>query len=139
EKAFKVGGSFKTDMFAVNLVIENTTDTVALTGSDTKIRNIYVAGQYNISSSDAVKVALTKTGDMKVAGVTSASSGAKQLTVGYDHMMSKRTTVYALYTKLSNSTNGTYELTGAGTSAAGLASTANAKPSAFSVGMKHSF
>jgi len=59
--------------------------------------------------------------------------------VGYDHSLSKRTTVYALYTKLSNKSAATYRLSSQSTSAAGTAAVADADPSAWSIGMKHAF
>ena len=136
DKAFKVGGSFKMDMFAVNVVIENTNFTAGATS--TKARNLYLAGQYNISSNNAVKLAITQAGDMKANGATVLNSGARQLSLGYDHMMSKRTTVYALYTKLSNEAGANYALKG-DTSGGPANGGANADPTAISLGMKHSF
>ena len=136
DKAFKVGGGYKTDMFAVNAVIENTKNTVP--GTETKARNIYIAGQYNISSNDAVKLAYTVAGDEKANGVKTIDSGAKQMSIGYDHNLSKRTTVYALYTKLSNKAQADYNI-GDVASTSMPSSTSDADPSAFSFGLKHSF
>ena len=136
DKAFKVGGGYKTDMFAVNAVIENTKNTASIT--ETKARNIYIAGQYNISSNDAVKLAYTVAGDEKANGVKTIDSGAKQMSIGYDHNLSKRTTVYALYTKLSNKAQADYNI-GDVASTSMPSSTSDADPSAFSFGLKHSF
>jgi predicted porin len=66
--------------------------------------------------------------------------GVKQFSLGYDHNLSKRTTVYALYTKLSNDSVASYTLSGASdvggaTTSAGV----GASPSAFALGMRHSF
>ena len=51
----------------------------------------------------------------------SVIDGGKQISVGYDHNLSKRTTAYALYTK--NSSNDVL----------------GDEPSALSIGMKHTF
>ena len=112
--AFKVGGSFSTDVFAVNAVVEKVKKTVAVTAVETSGTNLYLGGKFNIGS-DAVKAAYTKRG-----ATTNAVNDATQLSVGYDHSMSKATTVYALYTKVT-------------------ASGTLADPSALSVGMRHSF
>ena len=132
--AMKLGVGYTMDQFAVNLVYENAKSTVALTGVDTKGTNMYLAGKYNISSTNAVKLAYAKAGDTKAAGFTT-NNGTKQMSLGYDHSMSKNTTVYALYTKLTNSTSGTRG--SFGTTANG--SVANSDPSVISLGMKHSF
>ena len=113
--AFKVGGSFSTDVFAVNAVVEKVKKTVAVTAVETSGTNLYLGGKFNIGS-DAVKAAYTKRG-----ATTNAVNDATQLSVGYDHSMSKATTVYALYTKKTDNTVG------------------NPDPSALSVGMRHSF
>lgn len=123
--ATKLGGGYTTDQFAVNAVYENLTYKTALTGTDTKSTNIYIAGKFNVSSTDAAKLAWTKVGDSKTAGVT-ATDGAKQLSVGYDHSMSKNTTVYALYTKTT-------------TTDAPAPAAATADPSVISLGMKVAF
>ncbi len=120
--ALKVGGSYTMDAFAVNAVIERLTYTVAATGADLKNTNFYLAGKFNISSTDAVKAAFTKRGN-----TTGATDNAKQYTVGYDHGLSKNTTVYALYTKITQ--NGSDPIT----------LVDNPDPSAVSVGIKHSF
>jgi predicted porin len=112
--AFKVGGSYTMDAFAVNAVIEQ--HTLTLSGVNSKGTNVYLAGKYNLSSTDDVKLAFTKRG-----ATTGATNDAKQYTLGYDHSLSKATSVYALYTKLTDNT--AYA----------------ADPSALSVGIKHSF
>ena len=122
-KAFKLGGSYSMDQITVNAVIEQDKATVA--GTEAKGTNLYLAGKFGISSTDAVKLAYTKRGETESAGVK-LGNDVSQFAVGYDHAMSKSTTVYALYTKLTdNGPNGTL--------------TTNADPSTLSVGMNHSF
>ena len=114
--AFKVGGSYTMDAFMVDAVIERITNTIAIGSVESKGTNLYLGGKFNVSSTDAVKAAVTKRGS-----TTGATNDAKQYTVGYDHDMSKHTTVYALYTKLTDNTAGA------------------ADPSALSVGIRHGF
>jgi predicted porin len=114
--AFKVGGSYTMDAFMVDAVIERITNTIAVGSVESKGTNLYLGGKFNVSSTDAVKAAITKRGS-----TTGATNDAKQYSVGYDHDMSKMTTVYALYTKLTDNTAGA------------------ADPSALSVGIRHGF
>ena len=161
EKSTKLGLGYTQGAFAVGFAYEKTSDNFGLNaaavtalgnaacgaplvaGADCFGHNAwYLSGKYSFGS-DAVKLAYTKLGNTAGVGVGKSNS-ANQFSLGYDHSMSKRTTVYALYTKLNNSTNGNYGLSnnassvngpGAGTSTAG----AGADPSALSFGMRHSF
>lgn len=141
EKAYKLAGGYAVDQFAVNVVYEKTSDGfVPITGADLyDHRTWYLAGKYNVTGSDAVKVAYTNMGN--VGGVN--NTGAKQVSVGYDHSMSKRTTVYALYTKLTNDSAANYSLANGvstgGSAAGALGAGADADPSAFSIGLRHTF
>lgn len=81
-----------------------------------------------------------KVGDYK----NSTDSGAKQYTIGADYALSKRTTVYALYGKVSNDSNdGWFSMgIGGGTSdRVDVNNNGNAgdKVSVFGIGVKHSF
>jgi predicted porin len=146
ESATKLGVGYAQDMFAVNFVYEKTKDNfgvVGTAGSDTLgHHDYYLSGKFNLTSSDTIKAAYTKAGNLNMGGVAAASAntGAKQFSLGYDHNLSKRTTVYALYTKLSNDSQSGYTLSGASdvggaTTSAGV----GASPSAFALGMRHSF
>ncbi len=165
EKATKLGLGYTQDAFTVGLAYEKTSDNfggnaaanaaaanptcLALAaGADCYGHNSwYLAGKYNFTGADAIKLAYTKTSTAAWVGA-GKSNAAKQFTLGYDHNMSKRTTLYALYTKLSNSATtvagSSYVLsnnassvnaTGALNSIAGP----GASPSALSFGMRHSF
>ena len=74
--------------------------------------NLYLSGELSVSSAIKVKVAYTEAADTDGGAVAlRANSGATQFTVGADYGLSARTTVYALYTSLSNDINsGTQDL-----------------------------
>jgi predicted porin len=114
--AFKVGGSYTVDAFAINAVIERLTNTIASTGQDLKNTDFYLAGKFNITSTDDVKLAYTKRGD-----TTGNTDNAKQYALGYDHAMARNTSVYALYSKVTQNAAGASD------------------PSTLSAGIKHSF
>jgi predicted porin len=116
-KAIKLGGSYAIDAFKLNAIVEKATSST-VGSADVKGTNLYLGGQYSLSATDAIKLAYDKRGNTAVS--PAADNNAKQVTLGYDHGMSKRTSVYALYSKQTN---------------AGVA----ADPSTVSLGMKHAF
>ncbi|MDZ4218560.1 MAG: porin [Methylobacter sp.] len=133
ETAWTISGGYKVAEFEINGIYEKTSDNFAAPGNLLGHRAYYLSGKYNFGS-NAVKLAYAD-----AAANSVASSGATQITVGFDHSLSKRTTVYALYTQLSNETAGVYALSGNGTGAPVAVAAGGAKPSAFSFGMKHTF
>ncbi len=138
EKATKIGASYTMDAINVNFAYEKTSDDLAaLAANKNGHSDYYLSGKYSLTANDAIKLAYTKANTIN--GLT--GTDAKQVTIGYDHVLSKRTSVYALYTKLSNGTAASYVL-GSGTSSVGGATTiagAGASPSALAFGMKHTF
>lgn len=142
EKATKIGVGFTQDAFSVGVAYEKITDegmavlnTLLPAVNPSGHTSIYVGGKFNLPGG-AVKAAITKSGEKGNVAKTDAS----QIAFGYDHNLSKRTTVYALYTKLSNGDAAANGLSSAA-STAGATSVAGAgaSPSALSFGMKHSF
>jgi predicted porin len=106
------------DQITVNAVYES--NKIAFSsGGDVKQTDIYLAGKFALSDTDAVKLAYTMKGATKTTG-GDLKDKATQIAIGYDHAMSKNTTVYAMYAKQ------TWEDT-------------LADPSTLSVGIKHSF
>lgn len=143
EHATKLGLGYTQDAFAVGFAYEKTSDNLTA-GANTYGHNAYyLSGKYNFGS-DAVKAAYTKAGNL----ANTVNTGASQFSLGYDHNLSKRTTLYALYTKLSNDSGAGYSLS-SNSSVGGASTLANgtttgvtslgASPSAFGFGMKHTF
>lgn len=137
--AWKIGVGYKIDALQLNAVYEKTSDNLGVNGADLRGRNTYyLAGKYAISKNNAIKLAYTRAG--KQAGSAGRDTAASQISVGYDHSLSKRTSLYALYTKLNNGNDGAYLLSTSGSDAGGFAlSGAGASPSAWSFGIKHAF
>lgn len=131
--AWKIGGGYKMDMLQLNAVYEKITSSVS--GADPFNRNdFYLAGVYNIGNDD-IKLAYVNSGDS--GGVS--NTGANQVSIGYDHNLSKATSLYAQYSKINNDTNASYNFSTAYTTAIPSGLTAGNDPSVFAVGMKHSF
>jgi predicted porin len=120
DNAFKIAGGWSADAFTLNAVVEMPSAKVAATGIETKNTNVYLAGKFAFSANDAVKLAYTDFGDQDRGG-TKVGNHATQVAVGYDHNMSKATSVYANYVKTSADP-----------------STAS-DPSVLSLGVKHAF
>ena len=134
EKATKLGLGYKADAFLVNFVYEKTSDNMTLTTGANKFGHsaYYLAGQYNISSTDAVKLAYGKSNQIGAV----LNSGAKQYSLGYEHAMSKRTKLYAMYSKINNQAGASNSFS---QTTAVSANGVGASPSVISVGMSHSF
>lgn len=130
--AWKLGLGYSVAAFAINGVYEKIDPRTGPGGA----RAWYLSGKYNVTSADAIKLAYANV-DNHVNDAP--NSGAKQYSVGYDHKMSNRTTLYALYTKLDNDSNAGYQM-GWNSSGTSISNGAMGNsPSAFSLGMKHSF
>jgi predicted porin len=124
-KAWKLGGGYTMDAFTVNAEIEGTTAT-PVGGTSTTGTNLYIAGKFAVSSSDNIRVAYTKHGETKDVAPAN-QDGANQLAIGYDHSMSKATSVYATYAKTTADVG------------YGTGPSAGADPSVISLGVKHAF
>ncbi len=147
ESAIKLGFGYTTEDFTVGAAYEKSSDTLGGASAPTSCSTLaagadcmghhalYLTGKY-LFGSNAVKAAYTKAGNLGGA----ANTGASQLSLGYDHRTSKRTTLFVVYTKLNNDSKANY---GLGNSAFSSAATnsigAGADPSALSMGMKHVF
>jgi len=151
--ATKLGGTFAMDMFSVGLVYEMLADK---DGAGTKVEknDIYIGGKVKVGDAGAVKLGYTMASEWKVGGVTGKNSEGSQVSLGYDHALGKNTTVYALYSSVSNGTvNGTscgggcvvpsYGLNGGGstgdTAPGPLVAGGVGNPNAVAFGIKHSF
>ncbi|HZW87079.1 MAG TPA: porin, partial [Gallionella sp.] len=135
EKATKVGLGYDIDAFNFGFAYEKTSDDEAAGGADRFGHNsYYLSGKYTFGT-DALRVAYTKAG--QVGSI--ANSEAKLYSIGYDHNLSKRTTLYAAYGALKNGSGIAYPLTFANGTGASAPSGFGAKVSGLSFGMNHAF
>lgn len=131
DKAMKLGVGYTRDALNVGLVYEK----VSGDFTANKHNAIYVGAKFAVAGG-AVKAAITKKGQLNSV----ANTGARQISLGYDHSLSKRTTAYVAYTKMSNEDGATNALSTGGTSSAtGTVNGAGSDPSAISFGLKHAF
>ncbi|WP_435627562.1 porin [Candidatus Ferrigenium straubiae] len=144
ESAWKLGAGYTMDAFILGLVYEKTSDNLGgvapcaanPAGSDCFGHNAYwLTGQYKFGK-DAIKLAYGKAGQVG----NTANTGASQFSLGYDHGLTKRTKLYANYSRISNDSGASYGFSQ--TSATTGNATINgvgASPSVVSLGMRHSF
>ncbi len=135
EKATKIGLGYKIAALDLGFAYETTSDSgTAVTGAERFGHNSYfLSGKYSFGS-DAVKVTYTKAGDVG----SIANSEADMFVIGYDHKLSKRTTLFALYAALNNGNGINYSFSSNG-SGTGPAAGFGAKVTALSFGMNHDF
>lgn len=136
ESAVKVGVSYKfAGALDVGVAYEKTTDNFGVARINQYGHNAaYFSAKYSFGA-HALKLAYTKAGATAVA-----NTGATQASVAYENSLSKRTSVYALYSQLNNNKAATYNFATSGSTAGGIATTVAGKNlSAISLGFKHSF
>jgi predicted porin len=147
ESAWAVAGVYTMNDFKIGAAYEQSSDTLGGAAAPAACAGLavgadclghsawYVSGIYSFGS-NALKAAYTSAGNLGGR----VNTGAKHVSLGYDHRLSKRTTLYALYTRLSNDSAANYGLAGAAWSSGVTPSIgAGADPSAISFGMKHMF
>ncbi|MDZ4201435.1 MAG: porin [Gallionella sp.] len=147
ENAWAIAGAYTMNDFKIGAAYERTSDTLGGAAAPAACAGLavgadclghsawYVSAIYSFGS-NALKAAYSSAGSL--AG--RANTGADHLSFGLDHRLSKRTTLYALYTRLSNDSAANYGLAGAAWSSGVTPSVgAGAAPSALSFGMKHTF
>lgn len=130
ESAWKLGLSYDIDAFTLGLVYEKTSDNLATSFAHNAY---YLSGNYKMGM-DAIKFGYTKAGQIGAA----VNTGANQFSLGYDHGLSKRTKLYAIYSRISNEVAVDYRFSqssAAATSVNGV----GADPSVISLGIKHTF
>lgn len=144
ESAWKLGlGYTMMDVFTLGFAYEKTSDNLcaavvaggcAAVGADRFGHNAYyLSGNYTMGM-NAVKLAYGRAD--KLSSV--ANTGASQFSLGYDHGLSKRTKLYAIYSRISNKSASDYGFSQS-TSAASTVNGIGASPSVVSIGVKHSF
>jgi predicted porin len=129
-KAWKLGAAYSIMDFTLATMYEKTDDNMnTVNGGNLYGHNTwFLSGKYQMGAI-ALKAQYAKAGDTDVA-----NTGAKTYTLGADYGFSKRTTVYALYTKISNDANANYNL-----AYNPVTSVTGTDVSGFSLGVKHAF
>lgn len=114
------------------------------TGDDDR-RVWTLGGNYKVTANGTIKAQYTDVnkGNLVTGAATNPNQGADMIAIGYDHALSKRTSVYATYARASNDGNATvggqYSVTGAGHGASTGSIGQSKDASGLSLGMVHDF
>lgn len=106
-------------------------------GGDLSATSYSLQGKYAVSAAGALIADYTVAKD-QTGSLGASNTGAKLVTVGYLHNLSKRTQVKAVFSRINNDTAAAYNFSSgkvAGTGAFG----ADADPRGIAVGVRHSF
>ncbi|HYR05869.1 MAG TPA: porin [Gallionella sp.] len=143
ESAWKLGLGYAMDAFTLGLSYEKSNDNLctavaaggcAAVGADRYGHNAYyLSGNYKMGM-NAVKLAYGKAGKL----ASNANTGANQFSLGYDYGLSKRTKLYAIYSRISNKAASDYGFSQS-TASTGTVNGIGSSPSAVSLGMRHNF
>lgn len=135
ESAMKLGVGYTVDAFTLGLAYEKTKDNLtAGTGASRFGHKAYsLSGTYKIET-NAIKFAYSNAGQH---GAT-ADTGASQYSLGYDHGLSKRTKLYAIYSRINNKGASDYGFSQS-SAASGTINGIGSSPSVISLGMQHNF
>lgn len=143
QKTTRLGFGYKFGDAKIGLGYNTTKLENNLTSAETKVNTWMLNGAYAMGNV-TLKAQYLKAGDTK--GNAIADEGASQFALGADYALSKRTGLYALYTKLNNDTKSFRKLgnnsgvTGANTGISTVSpNLAGQDPTAFSIGMIHKF
>ena len=151
ESAWKLGLGYQLNAYSLGFVYEKTSDSLGgagaigpvaactAVGEDCYGHSVwYLAGKYHFGN-DVLKLAYGRSGNLSGA-VAGSDTSARQFSLGYDHKLSKRTTLFALYTRLNNGSGIDYGLSTATVTTGSTAAAGNgATLAGLSFGMKHIF
>lgn len=132
--AAKLGLGYSLETLKFSFIYEKTSASSGLKNIGYERSAYYLAATYKIVDQTSLKAAYTKASD----GDSTADTSAKQATIGVQHNLSKRTHLFALYTKLVNKAGASYGIGGQSAGGTYIPSTGD-DTSALSIGITHSF
>lgn len=138
---FRVGGVYDFGMASVRAVFDRAR--ADHFGGNTVTQNVFgLGGTFNVTPAGKLLAQAYFARDLKVNGSSSKDSGAKLFEVGYEHSLSKRTMLKAVYAHLNNDDKASYDF---GINAVGVNSaynggaTGGATIQGVQLGLRHSF
>ncbi|MDP1595151.1 MAG: porin [Gallionella sp.] len=133
ESAWKLGVGYDIDALGLGFVYEKSSDNLtAVTAANRFGHNAYYLSANYKMGMNAIKAAYGKAGQL---GAT-LNTGSNQFSLGYDHGLSKRTKLYAIYSRISNQSAASY---GFSQTTATSINGVGASPSVVSLGLQHNF
>jgi len=144
---FRVGGTYDFGIASVRALFDRTRgDHVA--GIGTATQNVFgLGGTFNVTPAGKIIGQAYFARDLKANGSSQNDSGAKLFEIGYEHSLSKRTILKAVYAHLNNDKAASYDfgINAVGINAtvagnpSGVLSTTGATVQGIQLGLRHSF
>ncbi len=136
---FRVGASYDFGIATVRALFDSTRAdnySVGTTPVGKATQNVYGLGAtYNVTPAGKLLAQAYFARDLKVNGSSAKDTGAKLFELGYEHSLSKRTMLKAVYAHLNNDDGAAYDF---GINATGVAK-AGATVQGLSLGLRHTF
>jgi len=132
ETGVRVVGRFTFGPAAIGAFIEKLTDLSGVAGTDRQ--NIGLTGWYKFGNS-TVRAQFFQADELDNA----ADTGGKLIALGFDHALSKTTTLYAIYAVADNDPASTFKVSGAGSHGDSLAAVAGMEQTGMSAGLQVKF
>lgn len=136
----RVGGTFDFGIASVRAVFDHAR---ANHFGGTLTQNVFgLGGTFNVTPAGKLLAQAYVARDLKTNGSSGSDTGAKLFEVGYEHSLSKRTMLKAVYAHLNNDNNARYDF---GINAVGInpsavaPNTAGATIQGIQLGLRHSF
>lgn len=147
ENIWRASAGYNFGAFKVVGLYQRERDMFINTSNNSAERNVWgLGGAYKFMGANTIKVQYYKASSIKnTSGIANIDqTGAKLWAVGFDHALSKRTTVYAAYATTNNDRYANYSAFGGGhgdnPGTVRPSATQDSKdPSGFSVGVIHNF
>lgn len=107
----------------------------SVTGFDSKQNTWGLGATFNVAANGKLIGQYYKTNDVSTNAGDIANTGAKLFEIGYEHSLSKRTMIKAIYARISNDKAAAFNFANNGVNYPG----ADIDPSGLQVGIRHSF
>lgn len=143
---FRVGGSYDFGMASIRALFDRTRGDHLLAGVGSITQNVFgLGGTFNVTPAGKLIAQAYFARDLKgdAAAAVKKDTGAKLFEVGYEHSLSKRTILKAVYAHLNNDNNASYDFginsVGLGSAPAASLNGQGATLQGIQLGLRHSF
>jgi len=147
ENIWRASGGYNFGSFKLVGLYQRERDMFVNSSNNSAERNVWgLGGAYNFMGANTIKLQYYKASSIKNTNIANMDqTGAKLWAVGFDHALSKRTTVYAAYARTNNDSWANYSAFGGGhgdnpgTTTPNGTTISSKNPSGISVGVIHNF
>jgi len=139
---FRIGGSYDFGIASIRALFDRTRADHVSGNLNTVTQNVFgLGGTFNVTPAGKIIGQAYFARDLKGNGSSLDDTGAKLFEVGYEHSLSKRTILKAVYAHLNNDKQAAYDfgINAVGINPTGGLNTAGATLQGIQLGLRHSF